>query len=94
METTLIQILTNDFYTSREALAFFIKTEDVKECRERIRGALKLYNSSASGNLMGDYKLNGRDNYTILETNIGATSQAIIIQSVDVVINIINKNKS
>lgn len=68
---TNVQIITNEFYTSKEVFNAFLIDEEAKLFWKKIKKTLGLYNSTANGNLMGDFKIFGEDCYTILMTYIG-----------------------
>lgn len=68
---TNVQIITNEFFTSSEVFNSFLTDDEAKLFWKKIKKTLGLYNSTANGNLMGDFKIFGEDCYTILMTDIG-----------------------
>lgn len=68
---TIVQIITNEFYTSSEVFNSFLTDDEAKLFWKKIKKTLGLYNSTANGNLMGDFKIFNEDCYTILMTDIG-----------------------
>lgn len=71
IKMTNVQIITNEFYTSSEVFNAFLNDDEAKLFRKKIKITLGLYHSTADGSLMGDFKIFGEDNYTILMTDIG-----------------------
>jgi hypothetical protein len=73
MQKALVVINTNDFYTSRVGFRAVVLEKDLNSAIKGINETLGLFHSSSSGNLMGDYRIYGRNNFSISTFNIGNT---------------------